>query len=258
LPKIEELVKNGSTDFYVDLVDPKGVAEAYPISTFTYLAFNPSRLDCDSLFDVLFLVFWAWTNAEASSLAIEKSLAPINDDVRSACLTALLSVKCESKILMTKVQLAFGLGCTSGVCTHFLHAHAHDATAFARCQDSSTVSRVEGFFNAPLVSQASTAKTLQKLAKLVSQVRGSDSRNNPESLKEGAIGSFSSTAAQPSCLQCDVLGDFFQESTAQTFCVLCPRHTRRYLGILSAANRTACQCKEGVAESQTAQRLFYA
>ena len=121
LPKIEELVKNGSTDFYVDLVDPKGVAEAYPISTFTYLAFSPSRLDCDSLFDVLFLVFWAWTNAEASSLATEKSLAPINDDVRSACLTALRSVKCESKILMTKVQLAFGLGCTSGVCTHFLH-----------------------------------------------------------------------------------------------------------------------------------------
>jgi len=121
LPKIEELVRNGSTDFYVDVVDPRGVAEAYPISTFTYLAFNPSRLDCDSLFDVLFLVFWAWANADALSMATEKSLAPINDDVRSACLAALLSVKCESEILITKVQLAFGLGCKSGVCTHFLH-----------------------------------------------------------------------------------------------------------------------------------------
>ena len=71
-------------------------------------------------------------------------------------------------------------------------------------------------------------------------------------------GFFSSIAEQPSCLQCEDLGDFFQESAAQTFCVTCPTATRRYLGVLSAANRTACQCKEGVATPRrTARRVSH-
>jgi phosphate ABC transporter phosphate-binding protein len=94
LPKIEELVKNGSTDFYVDLVDPKGVAEAYPISTFTYLAFNPTASDCFTLFDVMYLTYWAWTDDKATEISVQHQLAPIPIALRSALRTAFSSIKC--------------------------------------------------------------------------------------------------------------------------------------------------------------------
>ncbi len=62
-------------------------------------------------------------------------------------------------------------------------------------------------------------------------------------------GYFQPKEGQFGCIGCDNLGDFYQELPSQTRCVSCARNTRRYLGVLSAANRTACQCKEGVAES---------
>jgi hypothetical protein len=65
-------------------------------------------------------------------------------------------------------------------------------------------------------------------------------------------GFFAKNPSQLECINCDILKDVFQESAAQTFCVTCPTATRRYLGVLSAANRTACQCKEGVATPRTA------
>jgi phosphate ABC transporter phosphate-binding protein len=113
-PKLEALVKNGSTNFYVDTVDPKGEPEAYPISTFTYLVFDAGRLDCDTMLDVLFLVYWAWADAGAAKMATEHWLAPITKDVRLVLQTALANLTCEDEHLLEKVQLAFGLGCKSG------------------------------------------------------------------------------------------------------------------------------------------------
>jgi phosphate ABC transporter phosphate-binding protein len=95
LPKIEELVRNGSTDFYVDVVDPRGVAEAYPISTFTYLAFNPSRLDCDSLFDVMYMIYWAWTDEKATDISVQRQFAPIPIALQSALRTAFRAIHCH-------------------------------------------------------------------------------------------------------------------------------------------------------------------
>lgn len=60
-----------------------------------------------------------------------------------------------------------------------------------------------------------------------------------------ASGFFSSDAAAIGCLNCDDLGDFFQNFSGQAGCAFCPLNTQRYLGLLSGANSTACQCKPG-------------
>jgi phosphate ABC transporter phosphate-binding protein len=112
--KLEALVKNGSTNFYMDAVDPKGEPEAYPISTFTYLIFDAGRVDCETMLDVLFFVYWAWTDANAAKMATEQLFSPITTGVRAILLSALAKLKCEGESLMEKVQLAFGLGCKLG------------------------------------------------------------------------------------------------------------------------------------------------
>ena len=58
-------------------------------------------------------------------------------------------------------------------------------------------------------------------------------------------GSFQPGEGQISCISCDNLGNFFQDQMAQTVCQDCPAGTQRYIGLLTAANRTSCQCKEG-------------
>jgi len=50
---------------------------------------------------------------------------------------------------------------------------------------------------------------------------------------------------QFSCVNCDDLGDFYQELSGQMSCDPCPLNTQRYLTVLSATNRSACQCKTG-------------
>ena len=59
-------------------------------------------------------------------------------------------------------------------------------------------------------------------------------------------GFFQPDSGQFGCLSCDSLGDFYQELEGQPSCRQCVNHTRRYLGVLSAASRSSCQCKEGV------------
>jgi hypothetical protein len=58
-------------------------------------------------------------------------------------------------------------------------------------------------------------------------------------------GFFQPEHGQLGCLSCDSLGDFYQEKGGQTSCQACAANTRRYTGLLSAANKSACQCKEG-------------
>jgi hypothetical protein len=58
-------------------------------------------------------------------------------------------------------------------------------------------------------------------------------------------GYFQPDDGQFSCIDCDSLGDFYQEKSAQTFCEACLPSTQRYIGVLTAENRSACQCQEG-------------
>jgi hypothetical protein len=68
-------------------------------------------------------------------------------------------------------------------------------------------------------------------------------------------GYFQSYEGQFGCLSCDSLGDFYQELEAQTSCQFCPSNTQRYIGFLSGANRSACQCKEGAIVAATTRWL---
>jgi hypothetical protein len=61
-------------------------------------------------------------------------------------------------------------------------------------------------------------------------------------------GFFQSEVGQFGCISCDSLsiGGFYQELEGQTSCRACAVNMQRYPGDASAANRSSCQCKEGV------------
>ena len=60
------------------------------------------------------------------------------------------------------------------------------------------------------------------------------------------IGYFQPDKGQSGCVSCDIiLGDFYQELSAQSSCVACPPNTKRLIGVLTAATKSSCQCKEG-------------
>ncbi len=57
-------------------------------------------------------------------------------------------------------------------------------------------------------------------------------------------GLFQPAEGQSSCISCDIL-DAYQELQGETSCQICPKNTQRYTGVLSAADKAACQCKAG-------------
>jgi hypothetical protein len=59
------------------------------------------------------------------------------------------------------------------------------------------------------------------------------------------VGYFASRSGQFKCIACDELGDFYQERPGETSCDRCPLNTQRYVNLLSATNRSACQCNSG-------------
>ena len=60
-----------------------------------------------------------------------------------------------------------------------------------------------------------------------------------------ATGYFASESGQFSCINCNSVGDFYQERSGQRKCDACALNTQRYITDLSAANRSTCQCKAG-------------
>jgi phosphate transport system substrate-binding protein len=126
-PKFQELSNNGSQLFFVDIVDPKGRLDAYPIATFTYLAFDEATLDCRMLLDIICLVYWAWFDEQAAKMAADQQLVPVSASVREACLSALMHVKCGVQSPLANVQRAFGNVCTPGAIYKFTRtlARAH-------------------------------------------------------------------------------------------------------------------------------------
>jgi hypothetical protein len=62
-------------------------------------------------------------------------------------------------------------------------------------------------------------------------------------------GYFQPEEGQFGCINCDILGND-QEHEAQTSCIFCAANTQRYVGVLSAMNRSSCQCKEGANSSE--------
>ena len=59
------------------------------------------------------------------------------------------------------------------------------------------------------------------------------------------IGNFQPDNGQFGCISCDILGDFYQELSAQSSCVACPPNTKRFTGVFTAATKSSCRCTEG-------------
>jgi hypothetical protein len=64
--------------------------------------------------------------------------------------------------------------------------------------------------------------------------------------KHACAGYFQPDVGQFGCISCDSLGDYYQELQGETFCRRCPANTTRYRGGLDGANRSSCECKEGL------------
>ncbi len=127
-PQFEELY-NGKTQvfFTTRIVDPARIASAaYPISMLTYFAFDADKLavDCNDLHDVLYLLHWAWTSAEAASIAFSESFSQITVSVYGKMISKLRDrIRCNDESPMEQVLYekapACDLGCATQVfCTH--------------------------------------------------------------------------------------------------------------------------------------------
>jgi hypothetical protein len=63
-----------------ELLSPEAFPEAfhaYPISVLTFVLFDPAKLTCRQLRDVIYQIYWAWTSARAASVAIDQGAYPI-------------------------------------------------------------------------------------------------------------------------------------------------------------------------------------
>ena len=92
------LRKNGSTNFFVDIVNPKGNAEAYPIATNTYVAFDPEKLTCQAQYDVMYFLYWSWTDVQAAEIAAAHELVPVSNTLRGILRSALRSIICNETL----------------------------------------------------------------------------------------------------------------------------------------------------------------
>jgi ABC-type phosphate transport system substrate-binding protein len=93
--ELAEMVKPGEKVFTLSIVDPKNSPAAYPLSMFTYIAFDAARLDCQQLRDVLYLIYWGSTDPQAAAIAQNQGFAAIRLAVRDSVLIALGSLGCE-------------------------------------------------------------------------------------------------------------------------------------------------------------------
>ena len=93
---VAEMVKPGEKVFALSIVDPKNSPAAYPISMFTYFAFDAARLDCGQLHAVLYLIYWGWTDPQAAEIARKHHFAPTGSAVRDHFLQVLGSLGCKS------------------------------------------------------------------------------------------------------------------------------------------------------------------
>jgi phosphate transport system substrate-binding protein len=112
--ELDELRAKGETVFFQSIVDPQSKQNAYPISMFTYWAFDPAQLNCKVLHDVLYLIYWAWTNPEAAQTAMKMGSSPISEAARNVGILALARLQCDRASPMVKVVMEVTPGCAPG------------------------------------------------------------------------------------------------------------------------------------------------
>ena len=109
--------ENGSQIFFLNIADPKNATEAYPIATLTYLAFDADRLSCALLRDMLFLVYWAWSDPQGEAAATSLSFVVMTRAVRRILINAVRSkLRCGGDALMDNLLLSHRVqqGCVTG------------------------------------------------------------------------------------------------------------------------------------------------
>ena len=97
-----------STLMVFSLVDPKGVKNAYPIATLTYLAFDAARLtDCDRLYNVIFLIYWAMFSADALTIVADNHFVSLSRGLRDYVLSVVRRLTCDGEVLVASVERFF-------------------------------------------------------------------------------------------------------------------------------------------------------
>jgi len=112
---VAEMVKPGEKVFALSIVDPKNSPAAYPISMFTYFAFDAARLDCGQLHAVLYLIYWGWTDPQAAEIARKQSVKTISGSVRQLLASRLREISCNGIHSLEKLLLEVTPRCPSGI-----------------------------------------------------------------------------------------------------------------------------------------------
>ena len=112
----------GQAVFCRDIVDPPEDAQyGYPIAGPTYFAFNPARLDCLMLHDVMYLIAWAWTNPLAAAMARRMGVVPISAPVYKPLMDRMRNIRCGGKSVLDSILKELRpVPCARGKQTRFL------------------------------------------------------------------------------------------------------------------------------------------
>ena len=92
--ELSEIGRLGKRVFFQSIVDPKNQPGGYPIAMLTYFAFDAKQLNCVMLYNLIYLIHWAWTDLQASQIAMELSASAVSTTVRDALLPAFRTLKC--------------------------------------------------------------------------------------------------------------------------------------------------------------------
>ena len=112
----------GQAVFCREIVDPPEDAQyGYPIAGTTYVAFNPARLDCLMLHDVMYLIAWAWTKPLAAAMARRMGLVPISAPVYKPLMDRMRNIRCQGKPALDSIMKELRpVPCPRGKQTRFL------------------------------------------------------------------------------------------------------------------------------------------
>ena len=208
-PDLEVLGKatGGAKMLLQSIVNPKNKSDAYPISMFTYVAFDAASLTCGQLRDVLYLVIWAWTDPQAAAVANSSNLSPLAESLRRSLITLLATIQCRGESPVESILEEVGPSCAAGQWLNL------SDVLQPRCESCPPgyVAADHGAHSAGAMCTACEPGLFQP-------------------------------AGSNECTSCAKLGDFYQDVSAQTHCEKCPSFTRRDRPE-SKALRASCRCE---------------
>ncbi len=120
----QEMGESGARMLVRSIVNPKnsseiGARDAYPMSFLAYLSFDAGSLGCRLLHDVLYLIYWIWTEPSAAQVAMRRGLAPLSSNLVKVLLRRWTSpeLSCDGRShpLVKQLTLEFAGKCPIGM-----------------------------------------------------------------------------------------------------------------------------------------------